>query len=229
MEDADWRQLVSDINLDITGIIRAQRILDEVNAELGKRTARPIEEDFIHADAWGRDPGTPRVFDIDGVEIQTRMLHRRGIHQRDVKGADLLYEIAGKKFALIQYEAPDGRDLVRVDRTQLEELMAAYPNPCPPHARNLWPTCGAWYAVRSTSVSAYLPACKAHDLFEQAAARSMAYFAGGLPHEAFQQVFARCWTGARIAPVEMAYSAWALLEADRVLFTVLQRGNFGRW
>jgi len=42
-----------DINLDVGGIIRGQRTLEEVNEELRGRKGRPIEEDFIHADALG--------------------------------------------------------------------------------------------------------------------------------------------------------------------------------
>lgn len=49
MENAEWRQLVREINLDIRGIIRGQRTLHEVNEELRGRKARPIEEDFIHS------------------------------------------------------------------------------------------------------------------------------------------------------------------------------------
>src|SRR6267142_5603648 len=227
MENAEWQQLVRDINLDVGGIIRGQRSLEEVNEELRGRKGRPIEEDFIHADALGHDPGVPRKFEVDGVEIETRMLHRRGMHQRDVKGADLLYEIAGRKFVLIQYKTPN-RNRVKLDRRQLKELMGACPNACPPHVPGFWPTCGAWYAVRSTGISAYVPACKAEELFDDADSCSVAHFGSGLSHETFQQVFARCFTGARIAPMEMAYLSWAMLEADRVLFTVLQRGSFGR-
>ncbi len=228
MENAEWRQLVREINLDVGGIIRGQRTLDEVNEELRGRKGRPIEEDFIHADALGHDPGVPRKFKVDGVEIETRMLHRRGIRQRDVKGADLLYQIAGRKFVLIQYKTPTRRNRVKRDRPQLKELMGACPNPCPPHVPGYSATCGSWYAVRSRSISAYVPACKAEEFFDDADSCSTADFGSGLSHETFRQVFARCLTGARIAPVEMAYLSWATSEADRVLFRVLQRGSFGR-
>src|SRR5437879_5631877 len=89
-------------------------------------------------------------------------------------------------------------------------------------------TCGSWYAVRSASISAYVPACKVEELFDDADLCSTTQFGSGLSHEDFRQAFARCLTGARIAKVEMAYLSWAMLEADRVLFTVLQRGSFGR-
>lgn len=227
MENAEWRQLVREINLDIGGIIRGQRTLDEVNEELRGREARPIEEDFIHADALGHNPGVPRKINVDDVEIETRMLHRRGIRQRDVKGADLLYEITGRKFVLIQYKTPTPRNRVTLDRPQLKELIGACPNPCPPHVPGYTAKCGSWYAVRSARISAYVPACKAEEIFDDADSCSTAQFGSGLSHEDFQRAFARCFTGARIAQVEMAYLSWATSEADRVLFRVFQRGSFG--
>jgi hypothetical protein len=228
MENAEWRQLVREINLDIGGIIRGQRTLDEVNEELRGRKARPIEEDFIYADALGHDPGVPRKLTVDGVEIETRTLHRRGIRQRDVKGADLLYEITGRKFILVQYKAPIPRNRVKLDRPQLKKLMGACPNPCPPHLPIYTATCGSWYAVRSKSISAYVPACKAAEFFDDADSCSAADFGPGLSHENFQKAFARCWTGARVAKVKMTYLSWVTSEADRVLFRVIQRGSFGR-
>jgi hypothetical protein len=228
MEDAEWRHLVRDINSDIAGIIQSQRVLEEINEELRDRIDNPVEEDFIHGDVDGHTPGMPRRIHVGGVEIQTRMLHRMGIRQRDIKGADLLYEIAGRKFVIVQYKSPDARNRVHLDRPQLKELMEACPNPCPPHFPRLLPTCGAWYALRSKSASAYLPACKAQEVFDPADSRNVAGFSSGLSHQVFQEIFARCWTGARIAPVEMAHISIVTTEADRILFRVLQRGTFGR-
>ena len=229
MEELEWRTLVGTINKDIAGIVHAQRVLEEVNDELHNRTTRPIEEDYIFADGFGRSPGAPHVILIDGVEISTRMLHRRGLGQKDIKGADLLYEIAGRKFVLVQYKVPDARYRVTNDRSQLCELMASCPNPCPPHSPGFWPTCGAWYAVHSQDKSAYLPACEAQRVFGDNQSRLFSTFGTGMEQHVFQQLFARCWTGARVSPSEFAYLSWAELEADRVLFTSFQRGSFGRW
>src|SRR5215471_14034834 len=104
MRELEWRTIVSGINADIAGIVRAQRTLDEVNVELARRAHEPIEEDFIFADAIGSDQALPRIVNVDGVSVQIRTLHRRGLKQSDIKGADLLYEIAGRKFALVQYK-----------------------------------------------------------------------------------------------------------------------------
>jgi hypothetical protein len=106
LNDIEWRTIVDHINRDILGIIRAQQILAEVHEELDRRSKNPIEEDFIFADGFGHDPGAARSRIIDGVVIQVRVLHRRGLQQSDIKGADLLYEVAGRKFVLTQYKSP---------------------------------------------------------------------------------------------------------------------------
>jgi hypothetical protein len=226
MEEQEWQDLVANINGDIAGIVHNQRVLDEINDELAARKDRPIEEDFIDGDL-GRDDANPHVVEIDGVNLRIRKLHRRGLRQRDIKGADLLYEIAGRKFVLVQYKAIDRRQRVEVDHGQLDELIEACPNPCP--AWSGWPSSGGWFAARSTGQSAYLPACIAKRTFDGAQSRSLDHFGTGLSHEVFQQLFARCWTGARIAPTELAYRAWSIMQEDRVLVSVLQRGSFGRW
>jgi len=138
------------------------------------------------------------------------------MHQRDVKGADLLYEIAGRKFVLIQYKTPN-RNRVKLDRRQLKELMGA----CRTRARRTFPGFGQ-RAERGTPSDRQasrrtFPLVRQKSFFDDADSCSVAHFGSGLSHETFQQVFARCFTGARIAPMEMAYLSWAMLEADRVL------------
>ncbi|MCX6611566.1 MAG: hypothetical protein NTW74_12035 [Acidobacteria bacterium] len=226
MEEQEWQELIAVINNDIGGIVHSQRVLDDINAELAERQKRPIEEDFIDA-AVGSDGSEAKIFEIEGVTLQIRKLHRRGLRQRDIKGADLLYEIAGRKFVLVQYKLINGRRRVEADHQQLDELIAACPNRCPDP--NAWPTCGGWFAARCSNESAYLPACIAKRAFNQAQSRSIEHFGSGLSHDVFQQLFARCWTGARIAPTEMAYRSWSIMQEDRVLVSVLQRGSFGRW
>ena len=229
MNESEWQATVGHINHDIAGIVRSQQVLAEVHAELNQRRDNPIEEDFIFADGLGQEPGAPRVRMVDGIEIQIRILHRRGLRQSDIKGADLLYEIAGQKFVLVQYKSPDRNGRVHADGSQLKELMAACPNPCPPAEVGFWPTCGAWYAIRGTGESLYMPACSAQAAFGTAASRHSERFMHGITPEGFVGLFGRCWTGARTKPDEFAYLTWAAMEHDRVLFQVLQRGTFGRW
>jgi len=208
--------------------VRAQRVLGEINDELLRRSNRPLEEDFISTDAFGQNPGHARILNIDGVEIRVRMLHRRGLRQTDIKGADLLYEIAGRKFALIQYKITTGPSRVRKDADQLANLVSACPNPCPPAAHGLWPTCGAWFNVISGSQTFYMPACVAQGQFRDNHSCRVERFRSGVSADVFQELFARCWIGARIAPSEFAYLSWSTLQEDRVLFSVLQLGSFGR-
>jgi hypothetical protein len=183
MEEQEWQELVRNINGDIAGIVRNQRVLEEINDELATRKSRPIEEDYIDADL-GRDDASPHVVETDGVSLRIRKLHRRGLRQRDIKGADLLYEIAGRKFVLVQYKAIDSRRRVVVDQRQIDELIDACPNPCPPWTG--WPSCGGWFAARSRDQSAYLPACVAKRAFGDAQSRSIAHFGTGLSHDVFQ-------------------------------------------
>jgi len=131
MSPEEWRTLVDQANKDISGIIQSQRTLREVHKELDERLRRPIEEDFIFADALGYDPRIPRVIEVGGVQVHIRVLHRRGLHQADVKGADLIYEISGSKFVLVQYKKADAGGRVQKTATQLRDLISACPNPCP--------------------------------------------------------------------------------------------------
>ena len=234
MNENEWHEVVRAIDSDIRGIIKAQRVLSDVHEELHRRAVSPIEEDFIFAEAFGRGTSEPTIKNIDGVRIEVRMLHRRGLRQADIKGADLLYEIAGHKFVLIQYKtAKDGR--VSMDDVQLETLIAT----CPSHfstrsegswSEGSWPSCGAWFAiVVGGEEKLYLTACKARHIFGDRASRPLDIFSVGLNSDVFEQLFARCWTGARVAPVQQSLLTWLALEHDRVLCTVLQHGSFGRW
>jgi hypothetical protein len=248
MEELEWRMLVSFINADIAGIVRTQRIdairrrharrvLDELRKELAEREKRPKEEDFITADAFGIEPVKPIVRRIDGVRVQTRMLHRKGLTETDIKGADLLYEVAGVKFALVQYKTPNRQGRVARDREQLDELIGACPNSnlnlCPPHVSSLDATCGAWFAVRSEAESGYLPACLAQDIFGDTESRKKEEFLS--PHsrysyKQFERAFARCFTGARVGrPRFNEYRMRIerdLIKRDWVLIYASQSGSF---
>jgi hypothetical protein len=225
----EWRNLVEDINIDIGAIVLAQHTLDDINEQLRRRRKRPIEEDFISADAFGRDPAAPNIVSINGVEIQIRMLHRRGLRQRDIAGADLLYEILGRKFALIQYKSPNHQGRVSLDRPQLEELSEKCPNHCPPSSPGYFLTCGAWYAVRSSEASSYLPACEALRRFGSDGSKYATQFESGWTRDEFHELFGGCKIGARTRIEELTDLSREALKSDRVLIDVLQRGSFEMW
>jgi hypothetical protein len=224
----EWRALVDQANRDISGIIQSQRTLREVRKELDERLRHPIEEDFIFADGLRHDPRMPRVIEVDGVQLVVRVLHRQGLEQTDVKGADLLYEISGSKFVLVQYKKADSGGRIRKTAQQLDDLIGACPNPCPPPMHGFYPSCGSWISViAARGQDHYMPACRVSAIFGPAASRRSDHFAEGISQTTFQQLFARCWIGARISPADLAYLTWARLDADRVLFSALQIGLFG--
>ncbi len=231
MRVREWYGLIEEINADIAGIVRAQRTLGEVNDALVQRSANPIEEDFIHEDMWGSSPAAPRINEVDGVSIQTRMLHRRGLRQKDIKGADLLYEIVGRKFALIQYKKPDRQGRVKRDAQQLDDLVGSCPSPCPPFQTGFASRCGSWYAVRPENASAasYVPACAATQIFGEFDSRNESRFSFGLSFSDFQRAFGRCLTGARIVPEQLDRETIEqnLMERDWVVLEALQFGSFG--
>jgi hypothetical protein len=230
MQAREWRRLVEDINADIAGMVRAQQTLREVNDALVQRARNPIEEDFIHADMWDIDPHMPRITQVDGVSIQTRMLHRRGLSQKDIKGADLLYEIVGTKFALVQYKKPDRQGRVKRDKEQLDDLIASCPTPCPPFQSGFAYRCGSWYAVRpdSPKAASYVPACVAALVFGKSNSRTENQFIFGISFSDFQRAFGNCLTGARIGPEQLDRETieLTLIERDWVVFEALQFGSF---
>jgi hypothetical protein len=226
MTEQEWTDVQAVVFSDIDGIVHAQRTLHDVKEQLAARAQHRSEEDRIFRDAFGLEPGEAREVSVDGVDIEVTLLHRKGASHSDIMGADLLYEIAGQKFILIQYKRASNSGRVVHDDAQLTDLIAACPNPCPPWSEGLVATCGAWYSVSEDS---YMPACMAKQIFGAKKSKTAKSFGRGLPQDVFDTLFARCWSGARIAPARIAVVAWRLFELNRAMFVVTQRGSFGRW
>jgi hypothetical protein len=225
MQLDEWRGVVSYINNEIQDIVRGQQIHSRILKQLDTRNLVPLEEDFIDADLTDSEVGAASHFDIDGVQITTRKLHRRGIHASDVAGADLLYEIEGQKFALIQYKTPNAAGRVLLDAHQLDTLIDHCPDPvC--DAGVFQPRCGSWYAVRARTFGHYMRACEARLVFGSSASRYASAFALGLSKGTFDSLFARCNIGAPLSPIGMGAIVASSVDADRVLFRVSQRGRF---
>ena len=51
MDEREWQAVIDRASRDAAGIIRSQRVLEDINATLQDR--RPVEEDFIFRDAFG--------------------------------------------------------------------------------------------------------------------------------------------------------------------------------
>jgi hypothetical protein len=225
MDDFEWRTTLGHINQDINSIVNAQLAIAAVHRELAFRARQPIEEDFVFGEAFGRRPDEARTFKVDGVAIDVKLLHRRGLQQADILGADLLYEVANVKFALVQYKMPT-RGQVSRDATQLDELIEACPNSCPPYREGFWQICGSWFAVTSSAASMFLPACLAARIFGSAGSKSVRHFQRSFSASAFRDLFGRCILGGRLAASEFHELARSRLEHDRLLVSVLQRGQF---
>lgn len=217
MDEREWYDLVNRINADIAGIARAQSTLNDVHAERMNRLNSPVEEDFIDRDSFGEVPGEPNYISINGIEIAVRKLHRRGIRCSDIKGADLIYELEGRKFCLIQYKSPSRRRRVPLDREQLRELINACPNPCPPITNEGLRTCGSWYSVQEKGSSYYMRACEAREVFGDYASKSIGAFSQGISKASFQDMFAKCWIGARVAPIDVGFYLAESVANDRVV------------
>jgi hypothetical protein len=227
VELQEWLDHVTFFNEQIAGLVRAQQTLAAVHDAIGKRRADPVEEDFIFEDAFGRDPNSPLERVIDGVTIQIRILHRRGEHLSDIKGADLLYEIEGHKYVLIQLKRPDARGLVRKDASQLAALTSSCPNPCRYRHRQ-WPRCGSWVCVQNGQQAHYHLACFVVHVFGNASTRHTRKFRRGLSRSAFDELFAKCWIGAATHPAGVAMLTWTALDSQRAIVSVIQRGAWPR-
>lgn len=225
----DWQTTIASINADIAGIARAQQTLQDIHRQLELRSEQPTEEDFISEDVLETSVAKPQIRVIGGVPIEISLLHRRGIGVSDIKGADLLYEIADLKFAVVQYKVEHGGRVKR-DRAQLKDLIAACPNRCPPYLAGMVRKCGAWFAVKSQGPDYYLPACVAEDFFGPFDSRRKDAFAPGLSYEYFEHTFARCLTGAPVTALEAIRFQLerTAVEGDLVLVSVVQRGSFQR-
>lgn len=221
----EWRSLVKAVNADITGMAKAQQVQIDVRAAIRHRAANPMEEQLIDADAFDQGLGQPKRVTINGVEVKISKLHRAGIDAKDVKGADLFYEISNNKFVLIQYKSPSASGRVLLDDEQLSELQSNCPNTCPPSIRF---SCGSWFALRSTSGDAYFPACEARRIFGTHKSRKADAFINGLTKVQFHNEFGKCHIGARTRPIKPFALEQMAIIFERVVFVVTQSRSKGR-
>jgi hypothetical protein len=214
---------------DALGILESQTILDEIKEELRARLSRPMEEDFIDREVHGSGAWLPRRIYVHGVEIEIQQLHRKGLGSKDVKGADLLYEIVGKKFILIQYKTPDKKNCrVKRDKGQLCELMRNCQAPCPPYLSTLNYVCGSWVAIEDPNGARFLPACRAYSIFEPYKSKYASEFECGITRPTFRELFAKCLIGSRTSAQGILSKTLAAPGASRSLYFVQQFGEFSK-
>jgi hypothetical protein len=75
----DQRELLhfSDlVTADIAAIIHWQQVLAGINEKLNHSFQNPFENDLIMEEHYGGRPAEPRIHEINGVKITTRILHR---------------------------------------------------------------------------------------------------------------------------------------------------------
>lgn len=224
MKLEEWKSLIESVNADIAGMAKAQGIQTSVRDEIRHRAANPMEEQLIDADAFGQDLGKPRSVVIHGVTMKISKLHRAGISAKDIKGADLFYEISDKKFVLIQYKSPSAGGRVSLDDAQLSELQANCPNKCPPSIRF---SCGSWFALRSISGDSYFPACEARRIFGSHKSKKTDAFINGLTKTQFQKDFGKCLIGARTKPIKLSVLKQMAIMFEHVVFVVTQSRSEG--
>jgi hypothetical protein len=221
--------IISHVMREVDGIIDRQRVIGKVRDSLDERARNPHEEDFI----YGEGTNNQKVFRevIDGVTIEKRILHRRGDKDTDISGADLLFEIVGEKYVLVQYKRADKAGRVTNDEPQLDELISSCSNSCPPFRPFMLGTCGAWYALIDGSSISYMPACVASGSFSGRGSCKVAAFDKAIEREAFLSAFAKCYIGARTDEWPyVSYSPSALMlfaqESADPLIVVRQVGRF---
>lgn len=224
-------EIIAHVMREVDGIIDRQRTIDKVKGALDDRARNPHEEDFI----LGEGTNNQKVFreEIDGVTIEKTILHRRGARDTDISGADLLFEIVGEKYVLVQYKKADSSGRVQNDKSQLDELVASCSNDCPEFLPYMLGTCGSWYALINGTDVSYMPACVASGSFSGRGSCKAANFDKALEREAFLSAFAKCYIGARTGEwPHSSYSPSALMlfanESSDPLVIVRQLGRFPR-
>jgi hypothetical protein len=224
MTEAELRGTVRDVNDEIRRLIHSQQVRADIHRQIEARNRRPLEEDFIDADLRDETIGVPTIREIEGVRVRVWKLHRRGASASDIRGADLMYEIEGEKFVLIQYKTPAANGSVSADVDQLGVLQNSCALACPPPPM---PNrgCGGWQAIRNQD-GLYLPACMAREIFGTRASRDQGAFVSGLSKQQFDAAFAQCAIGSSVRLGGPRPSIELSLANGHLVVFVTQEGRF---
>jgi hypothetical protein len=209
-------------------IINGQTILKNIKNRLDTSRLFPSEESLIYRDHYGEQPNEPRRIRIGNTLITSRILHRQGISQSDISGADLLYEIEGVKFMLIQYKKVNSVNRVSLDADQLDSIIANCPVDCNFSTAVLGKIdgrCGSWYCVHDNEGkdAVYVQACQAKNIFGKHESKGRKSFDEGISRVVFDELFAKCRTGARVSFSNVAAYAVESVNNNRLLFAINQR------
>ncbi len=228
MNSEELSVITNEVNEFVYDVISAQQKLAGIKERLDRNLSRPFEQDYIYEDHSGLRPASPRIWTFDGVDVIVRTLHQTGIGLRDISGADLLYEIDGKKFVIIQYKTPNSKNLLLSDFDQLNNLIKSCPVNCagtPPTRLN--GLCGSWYLAKTASSANYLRACEAKQIIGAQKTRSQNAFSSGLEKATFQELFAKCKLGAPTNFDDVNnYIVHSVLLSNRLVFRATQLNSF---
>ncbi len=210
----DRRELLEFYNLisdDTAAIINNQLVLKGIHNALTANLRRPFEQDYIYGDHFGQIPSEPVITQVGNIRITTRILHQTGIRISDIRGADLLYEVEGKKFVLIQYKRPS-ETTIKNDPEQLDTLISNCPDVCMhkrkrpipiqwlPLKLNSW--CGCWYnVINEEGKRNYMHACEAEAIFSGRGTASVNAFNVGISKDTYLELFSSCRIGALLGPI----------------------------
>lgn len=232
MERDELSKLVELIQDDAQAILEHQVVLAGVKEQIAQNKRSPFEQDSIYADHYGDLPSQPQEKTIDGIRITTQILHQTGLGLRDIAGADLLYEIEGEKYVLIQYKRPNRKNLVQNDQAQLDVLLSKCPSVCSykTRAHLLQPLrlngyCGCWYNCLTNDGARYVHACEAKVIFDGKASVSERKFASGMTKEEFDRLFAVCRIGALVRIKSSAHYIQRQLSSNHLVFYLVQHNR----
>ena len=221
MNSDEYAATVDIINEHVTAILRGRALLRSVREALAENANRPFEQDHVFARHYGRAPSEAQQHLVHGVAITSRILHQTGTNLSDIAGADLLYEVEDSKYVLIQYKrANAGR--VTNDPEQMTELIGGCPSRCNSHLLSaFW--CGAWVAlVVSDADQVILPSCAARDVFAGRKSATVSSFKRAMTHSTFDELFAKCYAGARTAFPSIEEIAGRAFGQRRIVFVVTE-------
>jgi hypothetical protein len=238
MDEREFVLTNKEIEEDAKTILHNQRVIGAINDTLGHNRIFPFEQDTIYADHYGQKPSEPHTFEVNGIKITSRVLHQTGLRLSDVAGADLLYEIIGEKFILIQYKRMNETGHVNEDLRQLDTLLTNCPEACYQSRNRPIPMshlpiklnafCGCWYSVVIGEDQKYIHACEVEAIFKSKNTESQSFFKSGISRPSFLELFASCRTGALLRyPSQeslLRRMVGQFLESRHVIFHLIQDG-----
>lgn len=232
MDRDELEYLVKLIEDDALAIIHHQTVLADVKDQLAQNRKKLFEQDWIYAAHYGQPPSIPQEHFFDGIRVTTQVLHQTGKGLRDIAGADLLYEIEGVKYALIQYKVSNSKKLILNDSEQLDALLSKCPNVCTYHRRSRLTLplringyCGCWYNCVTSFGPRFVHSCEAKAIFEDKKSVTERHFRTGLTETEFNRLFAVCRLGALVGINPSTAYISKEIESNHLVFYLKQFSN----